>query len=92
MNAFAQDEPAPIPTLTVDPEVERRQVERVARVRARRDGAAVQAALARLRDGAAGPGNLMEALLDAARARASEGEIVSALQDVWGRYRETPTF
>ena len=34
----------------------------------------------------------MEALLTAARARASEGEIVGALQDVWGHYRETPSF
>ena len=36
--------------------------------------------------------NLMPALLDAARARASEGEIVDALQAVWGSYTETPAF
>ena len=41
---------------------------------------------------APGPENLMEALLGAARARASEGEIVGALQAVWGRYLETPSF
>ncbi|MGH2852313.1 MAG: methylmalonyl-CoA mutase family protein, partial [Solirubrobacteraceae bacterium] len=61
-------------------------------VRARRDGRASEARLARLREAAAGDANLMEPLLDAARAHASEGEIVAALQDVWGRYRETPVF
>jgi methylmalonyl-CoA mutase N-terminal domain/subunit len=58
----------------------------------RRDGSAVEATLGRLREAAGGGANLMEPLLDAARAHASEGEIVTALQDVWGRYRETPVF
>jgi methylmalonyl-CoA mutase N-terminal domain/subunit len=62
-------------------------------VRARRDASAVERELARLREAAAKPGdNLMPYLLDAARAHCTEGEIVHALQDVFGSYRETPVF
>jgi methylmalonyl-CoA mutase N-terminal domain/subunit len=61
--------------------------------RARRDGAAVERALAALRDDAAHPDrNLMEPLLACARARASEGEMVESLQQVFGDYSETPVF
>jgi len=45
-----------------------------------------------IREQAAGPANLMPALLEAARARVTEGEIVEALQAVWGSYREMPAF
>ncbi len=48
--------------------------------------------LAALRMAAAGEGNLMEPLLDCARAQASEGEIVESLQQVFGDYTETPVF
>ena len=62
-------------------------------MRARRDGGAVEGRLGRLREAAAGEReNLMPLLLDAARAHCTEGEIVRALQDVWGDYRETPVF
>jgi methylmalonyl-CoA mutase, N-terminal domain len=82
-----------IPILRIDPELERKQVGRLQAVRARRDGAAVQRTLAALRAGAASRrANLMPALLDCARAHASEGEIVGALQDVFGTYSETPVF
>ncbi len=82
-----------IPTLRVDPELERKQVGRLQAVRARRDGAAVEDSLSALRAGAARDGtNLMPALLACARASATEGEIVRALQDVFGTYRETPVF
>jgi methylmalonyl-CoA mutase N-terminal domain/subunit len=83
-------ETAEIPTLRIDPALERAQIERLRAARARRDGDAVEAALARLRDLAATRANVMEALLGAARACASEGEIVEALQSVWGKYTETP--
>ena len=60
-------------------------------MKADRDGDAVDAALARLRADAADPKvNLMPALLDAARAYATVGEMMDALADVFGRYRETP--
>ncbi|MDP1850275.1 MAG: methylmalonyl-CoA mutase family protein [Solirubrobacteraceae bacterium] len=82
-----------IPTLRIDPELERKQRGRLAAVRARRDGGEVERTLAALRAQAAGAGvNLMPALLDCARAHASEGEIVRALQDVFGTYTETPVF
>jgi methylmalonyl-CoA mutase N-terminal domain/subunit len=62
-------------------------------VRARRGSDAVERELGRLREAAAKPReNLMPLLLDAARAHCTEGEIVGALQDVWGDYRETPVF
>jgi methylmalonyl-CoA mutase N-terminal domain/subunit len=61
-------------------------------VRARRDGSAVETALADLREAAAADRNLMDPLLDAARAHATEGEIVQALQQVFGTYTETPVF
>jgi methylmalonyl-CoA mutase N-terminal domain/subunit len=60
---------------------------------AARDDAAAEGALAAVRDAAADPGrNLMPPLLDAARAHCSEGEIVGALQTVFGTYTETPVF
>ena len=57
-----------------------------------RDAEAVESALAELREAAAGDRNLMEPLLDCARAHASEGEIVESLQRVFGTYTETPVF
>jgi len=82
-----------IPILRIDPELERKQIGRLQAVRAQRDGAGVERTLTALRAAAAnGHENLMPALLDAARAHASEGEIVSALQDVFGSYTETPVF
>ncbi len=82
-----------IPILRIDPELERKQMGRLQAVRARRDGAAVERALTALRaDAARDRTNLMPALLDCARAHATEGEIVRALQDVFGTYRETPVF
>ena len=93
VNAYRHEDDGQIPTLRIDPALETKQVERVRAVRARREGAAVERELGRLREAAAREEeNLMPYLLDAARVHASEGEIVSALQDVWGDYRETPVF
>jgi methylmalonyl-CoA mutase N-terminal domain/subunit len=62
-------------------------------VRASRDGVAVEAALAALREDAAHEQrNLMQPLLECARVHASEGEIVQSLQQVFGSYTETPVF
>jgi methylmalonyl-CoA mutase N-terminal domain/subunit len=93
VNRFAAEDEEPIPTLRIDPALERKQLDRLHRARAARDGAAVEATLAALREHAAHPTrNLMEPLLDCARAHASEGEIVESLQQVFGDYRETPVF
>ena len=92
VNAFTEGGDGELEILRIDPGLERKQIGRVQAVRARRDGAAVEAALARVRADAAGDANLMPALLDAARAHASEGEIVEVLQSVWGTYTEVPVF
>jgi methylmalonyl-CoA mutase, N-terminal domain len=77
--------------LRIGPEVEEAQLKRLARVKADRDGAAVEAALARVRADAAEPDvNLMPGLIDAVSTQATVGEVVGALADVFGRYREDP--
>jgi len=78
--------------LKIDAALEGKQIERVRAAKSGRDGAALEAALAELRSAAGDGRNLMPLLIDAARLHASEGEIVQALQQVWGDYRETPMF
>jgi methylmalonyl-CoA mutase N-terminal domain/subunit len=93
VNRYQLDEDGPIEILRIDPALERRQVERVQAVRARRDSRAVESALARLRQDAAVDGrNLIEPIVDASRAYATLGEMCDALRDVWGVWRETPVF
>ncbi|MFB6310257.1 MAG: methylmalonyl-CoA mutase family protein, partial [Salinirussus sp.] len=60
--------------------------ERLESVRADRDDAAVEDALATLRDAAAGDDNLMPYILDAVKAYATTGEICDAMRDVFGEY------
>jgi methylmalonyl-CoA mutase N-terminal domain/subunit len=81
-----------IPTLKIDPAMERKQVGRLQATKQRRDSAAVEAALAELKRAAATDENLMPVILDAARARVSEGEMIAALQEVFGSYTEMPVF
>jgi methylmalonyl-CoA mutase N-terminal domain/subunit len=93
VNAFTEGDDGELPIHRIDPSLERKQIGRVQAVRARRDAAAVEAALAALKAAAAREDhNLMPNLLDCARVHASEGEIVQALQDVFGVYTETPVF
>jgi methylmalonyl-CoA mutase, N-terminal domain len=92
VNRYQQEQDAGLSILRIPEELERKQVGRVQAVRARRDAEAVESALADLRDAAAGDRNLMEPLLDCARAHASEGEIVESLQRVFGTSTETPVF
>jgi methylmalonyl-CoA mutase N-terminal domain/subunit len=93
VNSFTEGDEQNPPLLRIDPELERKQIGRVQAVRAGRDSTAVESALATLRDAAGHPDrNLMEPLLDCARARACEGEIVQALQSVWGDYKDVPVF
>ena len=90
---LAESEEAPFTLHAVEPEVEARQIERVRSVRARRDQASVDAALEALRRAArSDETNVMSATLEAVRARATGGEIVNALKDVFGRYIEAPVF
>jgi methylmalonyl-CoA mutase N-terminal domain/subunit len=93
VNSYVAADERPIPTLRVDPALERKQIGRLQAARAARDGAAVERALAALREDAAHEDrNLMEPLLVCARVHASEGEIVQSLQQVFGNYAETPVF
>jgi methylmalonyl-CoA mutase N-terminal domain/subunit len=84
------DEPPP-ETLRIGPEVEEEQRRRLEKVRNERDANAVERTLTQVRSDAAEPTtNLMPALLDAARAYATLGEIVEALAGVFGRWVEQP--
>ena len=78
--------------LRISAELERKQVDRVKAVRTSRDTAAVEESLKALRAAAATDQNLMYPILDCARLMATEGEMVHALQDVLGTYREVPVF
>jgi len=93
VNDYVDSGDPEIPILRIDHELERKQRGRLQAVRARRDAGLVEQTLTALRAEAGRDGaNLMPALLDCARADASEGEIVRALQDVFGTYTETPVF
>ena len=86
------DEPE-LEILRIDPALEQQQVDRVQALRSRRDGAAVEQALARLKEGAAREDvNLMPLLVEAARDYVTMGEMCDALREVWGVWRETPVF
>ena len=90
VNEYAQTDEPPISILYIDDTASGAQASRLTQVKTSRNVADVQAALARIRDTARGTGNLMEPLLDAARAYATLGEMCDALRDVWGEYEETP--
>ena len=93
VNRHVAEREPPLEILRIDPALEGKQVGRLGAVRAARDSAQVEGALAALGQAAGRPDeNLMPALLDAARAHCSEGEIVEALQAVFGTYAEAPVF
>jgi methylmalonyl-CoA mutase, N-terminal domain len=93
VNRYEQQEEQPIELLRIDPALEQKQIERVQAVRERRDTAAAEAALARLKEDAAHEDrNLMEPIMDASRAYVTMGEMCDALREVWGTWRETPVF
>jgi methylmalonyl-CoA mutase N-terminal domain/subunit len=92
VNRYQQAEGREISILRIPPELERKQIGRVQAVKARRDADQAERALAELRQAAAGDRNLMEPLLDCARAHCTEGEIIQSLQRVFGTYTETPVF
>ncbi len=89
VNKYRVQDEAPVEVLKVDNSAVRaRQIEKLERLRAERDRAAVEAALAALTNAAAsGTGNLLELSVNAARAKATVGEISEALEKVYGRHR-----
>ena len=88
VNAYRTDADEPIERLEVDNEAVRRaQLERLDRIKADRDDATVRNALNALRESAeTGDGNLLARAVEAARQRATLGEISAALEDVFGRH------
>ncbi|MGO9823634.1 MAG: methylmalonyl-CoA mutase [Solirubrobacteraceae bacterium] len=93
VNRFTEGDEGELTILRIDPALEQKQITRVQAARADRDQQAVARALQAITTAARSQTtNLMPPLLDAARAHVSEGEIVHALQQVWGDYRELPAF
>jgi methylmalonyl-CoA mutase len=91
VNAYPAPEEPVIPVLDIDNDAVRAsQIQRLELLRRERDPEAVQEALDRIENAArTGEGNLLELAVDAARKRATLGEISSALEKVWGRYAAT---
>jgi len=87
VNRFAEPEPEPTEVLRLDPELERRQAQRVRDLRARRDQEAVRAALEDVRAAARGTQNLLWPMREALRRYATLGEVSDVLRDVFGTYQ-----
>jgi methylmalonyl-CoA mutase, N-terminal domain len=92
VNDFTGEEAEEMPILRIDPALEPKQVARLAATKAARDGAAVESALAELKRAAATAANLMPPIIEAARTQATEGEMIAAMQEVFGTYTESPVF
>ena len=89
VNRFQTDDEKPIPTLRIDPEIERTQIARLNSLRARRDTRKAQATLVEIERRARTTENLMPAILIAVEAYATVGEISDALRRAFGEYQES---
>jgi methylmalonyl-CoA mutase, N-terminal domain len=92
VNCYTDTAGQPVEILRVSHEVERAQIRELARRRQARDAAAVDAALAAMLAAARSGDNMVPAILAAARAEATLGEICGALREEWGTYAEAPAF
>jgi methylmalonyl-CoA mutase N-terminal domain/subunit len=93
VNKYVLEDEQPIEIHKVDAKLEQEQIDRVQALRARRNSATVETALARLQEDAAHPDrNLMHPIIDASRAHVTMGEMCDTLRHVWGTWRETPVF
>ncbi|MFO7951772.1 MAG: methylmalonyl-CoA mutase family protein [Bacillota bacterium] len=92
VNRYNTGEPVDLEILKIDPEVEKKQYERLKELKEKRDGIAVENALADLKATATGDDNVIPKILQAVRVYATEGEIVEALKEVFGEYKEKPLF
>ena len=88
VNRFVSEQTAPIDVLRIDPQIERRQIERVRAVRASRDTATWRASLDRLAAAGKGTSNLVPFVIAAVEARATLGEISDTLRAVFGEHKE----
>ncbi|MDQ3255132.1 MAG: methylmalonyl-CoA mutase family protein [Acidobacteriota bacterium] len=91
VNRFQVEEETSVPVMRVDPEVEQAQIERLRRLRERRDNTATEAALAALGEAARGTENILPRILTCVEAYTTVGEISHCLRRVWGEYREAVT-
>jgi methylmalonyl-CoA mutase N-terminal domain/subunit len=89
VNDFIAEEERGIPTLRVDPQIEREQIQRLEALRAKRDSNKAMAAIVELERRAATHENLMPAILGAVEAYATVGEISDALRRSFGEYQES---
>ena len=89
VNRFQLAEEKGIPTLRMDPDLERKQVERLHAVRAKRDQQRWKAALDRVGDAARNGDNLMPHIIEAVESYCTVGEISDAMRNVFGEYKET---
>jgi methylmalonyl-CoA mutase, N-terminal domain len=86
VNAFQETDEKPIEILNIDHQVEKEQIASLGRIKSQRDATRVRSALDEVKRVAGTKQNLMPALLDAARARCAVGEIMHAMENVFGRY------
>jgi methylmalonyl-CoA mutase N-terminal domain/subunit len=91
LNKFQVQEPKPTGLLRVDPAVREQQMEKLRRLKEKRDNGAVQAALAGLKKAAQGEDNLLPLILQSVRAYATLGEICDTLRAVFGEYTAVST-
>ena len=91
VNRHHDEQEAPIQTLRIEPEVERRQIERIRALRSRRNQAAAAGALRRVEDACKGEANIVYPILDAVKADVTLGEICDVFREVFGVYRD-PAF
>jgi len=92
VNEFVMDEPARIPTLKIDPDLSRRKAEGLQALKASRDAARHHAALAAVRAACRTGGNVMEPIVEAAKAYATEQEVCDVLREEFGTYTDPAEF
>ena len=90
VNVYEPQEEQDVETHRIDPEISRKQVQRLKALKERRDNAHVERCLEELKEAARGDGNTMYPILEAVRAYATVQEICDAMKEVFGTYRETP--
>jgi methylmalonyl-CoA mutase, N-terminal domain len=92
VNRYGLEDEPEIEILRIDPALEGQQIDRVKALRTSRDSAAVERALARLKEASLRDENLMPLIVEASRAYTTMGEMCDALRETWGVWRETPVF
>jgi methylmalonyl-CoA mutase N-terminal domain/subunit len=91
VNAFESDKPVTLERLKVDPDIERDQRQRLAKLRAERDAEKVSSLLERLEESAQGNENMMPLFIECVEADITLGEICNVLRSNWGEYQQTVT-